>query len=271
MADLHSLRQPTDNGATADPDRQRAFADAARAAGLDPADRWVGGYVDYEWDHLRALLEVYGVRPEGLAALEFGCNMGASGVVLARLGAEVTGVDVDLAHVRIAQANIALHGVEERARAIHVADTRAMPFADGAFDLAIANSVLEYVAPDQLAEVMAEIHRVLRPGATLLICGTASRLAPREVHSRRWLVNYLPRTLDPLFGRALQRGLSPRHLARALRGRFEVRQGARWIAARRRLHGRASVPVTLVDRLGRMLGVAPGWLGPHIELVLRRI
>jgi ubiquinone/menaquinone biosynthesis C-methylase UbiE len=220
---------------------------------------------------LRALLEVYGIRPEGRAALEFGCNMGASGVVLARLGAEVTGVDVDPAHVRIAQANIALHGVERRARAIHVADTRAMPFADQAIDLAIANSVLEYVAPDQLHAVVGEIHRVLRPGATLVVCGTASRLAPREVHSRRWLVNYLPRALDPLFGRALQRGLSPRHLARALRGRFEVRQGARWIAARRRLHGRASVPVTLVDRLGRMLGVAPGWLGPHIELVLRRI
>jgi SAM-dependent methyltransferase len=252
-------------------DRQRAFAEAARAAGLDPADRWVGGYVDYEWDHLRALLEVYGIRPEGRAALEFGCNMGASGVVLARLGAEVTGVDVDPAHVRIANANIALHGVEERARAIHVADTRAMPFADQAFDLAIANSVLEYVAPDQLHAFVGEIHRVLRPGATLLVCGTASRLAPREVHSRRWLVNYLPRRLDPLFGRSLQRGLSPLHLARAIRGRFEVCEGDRWLAARRRLHRRASVPVKLVGWLAPALGIAPGWLSPNIELVLRRL
>lgn len=252
-------------------DLRRAFAEAARAAGLDPADRWVGGYVDYEWDHLRALLEVYGIQAEGRAALEFGCNVGASGVVLARLGAEVTGVDVDAAHVRIASANIALHGVEQRARAVHVADTRAMPFADGAFDLAVANSVLEYVAPDQLAAVMAEIHRVLRPGATLLVCGAASRLAPREVHSRRWLVNYLPRRLDPFFGRSPQRGLSPLDLARAIRGRFEVCEGERWLAARRRLHGRASLAMTLADRLARALGVAPGWLSPHIELVMRRV
>ena len=251
--------------------RQRAFAAAAVAAGLDPADRWVGGYVDYEWDHLRALLEVYGIRPEGQAAFEFGCNVGASGVVLARLGAEVTGVDVDPAHVRVANANIALHGVARRARAVPVADTRAMPFADGAFDLAVANSVLEYVAPGQLAAVIGEIHRVLRPGATLLVCGTASRVAPREAHSRKWLVNYLPRGLDPLFGRSLQRGLSPLHLARAIRGRFEVCQGDRWLAARRRLHGRASASMRLADRLARALGIAPGWLSPHIELVLRRL
>lgn len=256
---------------SASPDSWNAFAEAALVAGLDPADRWVGGYVDYEWAHLRALLEVYGIGPEGRAALEFGCNVGASGVVLARLGAEVTGVDVDPAHVRLADANFALHGVEPRARAVHVADTRAMPFAGGAFDLAVANSVLEYVAADQLHAVVGEIHRVLRPGATLLVCGTASRLAPREVHSRRWLVNYLPRAVDPLFGGALQRGLSPLGLARAIRGRFEVGESERWLAARHRLHGRVSVPMKLLDRLARTLGVAPGWLGPHIELVLRRV
>lgn len=252
-------------------DLSSAFAEAARAAGLDPADRWVGGYVDYEWNHLRALLEVYGIDPEGRAALEFGCNVGASGVVLARMGAEVTAVDVDPAHVRVANANFALRGVEQRGRAVHVADTRAMPFADEAFDLAVANSVLEYVAVDQLHAVVGEIHRVLRPGATLLVCGTASRLAPREVHSRRWLVNYLPRACDPLLGRNFQRGLSPSHLARAVHGRFEVRGSERWLAARRRLHGRASVAMNLADRVGRVLGVAPGWLGPHIELVLRRL
>jgi SAM-dependent methyltransferase len=252
-------------------DLQRTFAAAAKAARLDPSDRWVGGYVDYEWQHLRALLEVYGIRADGRTALEFGCNVGASGVVLARLGAGVIGVDVDPAHVRVANANIALHGMEQRAHAIHVPDTRAMPFADGAFDLAVANSVLEYVAPDQLAGVLDEIHRVLRTGATLLVCGTASRLAPREIHSGKWLVNYLPRAVDPLLGRCLQRGLSPLHLARAIRGRFETKEGDRWLVARRRLHGRASLAVRLVDRCARSFGIAPGWLGPHIELVLRRV
>ena len=263
----------------ADPARQMAeprdararFRAAARAAGLDPDDPWVGGYADYERNHLRPLLGVYGIDPAGLAALEFGCNVGASSVVLARLGAQVTGVDVSEPHVRLAEANIALHGLERRARAQHVPDTSALPFADGAFDMALANSVLEYVDPAQLAGVVGELHRVLRPGATLLVCGTASRLAPREVHSRAWLTNYVPRFVDPLLGSSPQRGLSPWALARALRGRFVVTRAGDWLAARRVLHGRASLPVRLVDALGRTTGVAPGWLGPHIELVLRRL
>ena len=248
-----------------------AFRAAARAAGFDPDDRWVGGYVDYEWRHLRALLQAYGIQPLGRQALEFGCNVGASSVVLARLGARVTGVDVDPANVRIAQANLALNDIDDMASAVHVPDTRALPFADGAFDLALANSVLEYVATSELAEVIGELHRVLRPGATLFVCGTASRLAPREIHSRRWLVNFLPRLFDPWLGASPQRGLSPLLLARAIRGKFLAVEGERWLVARTRLHGGASLPVKLVDHLGRGLGIAPGWLSPNIELVLRRV
>ena len=155
------------------------FRAIARDMGLDPDNRWVGGYVDYEWEHLRPVLAAYGIAPAGLEVLEFGCNYGASGIVMARLGAKVTGVDVDAANVRLANANVALHGVEDRAAALHVPDTRTMPFAEGSFDLVVANSVLEYVAPHELAAVIAEIHRVTKPGGQLLVLGTASRIAPR--------------------------------------------------------------------------------------------
>ncbi|MEL1249810.1 class I SAM-dependent methyltransferase [Aurantiacibacter gilvus] len=256
--------------AEADPVHREEFRAIARELGLDPDDRWVGGYVDYEWEHLRPVLAAYGIDPADKTALEFGCNYGASGIVLARLGAQVTGVDVDSGNIRLARANVAMHGADAAMSVLHVPDTRTMPFEDAQFDLVIANSVLEYVAPEQLDAVMAEIHRVMKPGGQMLVLGTASRLAPREVHSGRWLVNYLPRAVDRLVGKDWQRGLKPWHLARTLHGRFTATAEDSWIAARSGVHGQPSAPVRLVNRLARITGRAPGWLSPNIELLLRR-
>lgn len=203
------------------------FERLARAAGMNPADRWVGGYADYEWMHLRLLLASYGVAVKGKDVLEFGCNVGASSVVLAALGGRLVAVDISAGNVSITQANLARHGVGARARTVHVDDTRHMPFPAGAFDFILANSVLEYVDPDHVDGVVAELHRLLRNGGRLLICGTASRIAVREIHSRRWLVNYLPRAFDRLWGRPLQRGLSPLLLAASVRGRFADVTGPR--------------------------------------------
>lgn len=256
------------------PDRagaaQRRFEAAARTAGMAPEDRWVGGYAEYEWAHLRPLLGAYGIDPKGLAVLELGCNVGGSSVVLAALGARVTGVDVDARAVAIADANLARHGLSGRGQALHVADTRALPFPDACFDVALANSVLEYVSPRQLDGVVAELHRVLRPGGRLLICGTASRLAPREGHSGRWLVNYLPTAADRLTGRPLQRGLAPWRLRRALAGRFRDQTGGGWARARAAIHGHLSPAARVADRAARSLGLSPGWFAPYIELLLRR-
>ncbi|WAT18802.1 class I SAM-dependent methyltransferase [Aurantiacibacter sp. MUD11] len=251
--------------------RESTFCRTARDLGLDPDDRWVGGYVDYEWEHLRPVLAAYRIEHAGRTVLEFGCNYGASGIVLARLGAQVTGVDVSADKVRLAQANILLHAMEQSMSAQHVPDTRELPFEGERFEFVIANSVLEYVAPEHLDAVMAEVHRVLRPGGQLLVLGTASRLSPREVHSGRWLVNYLPRAVDRVAGKDLQRGLSPRLLARTLEGRFEVVAKDRWLAARQAVHGKLSLPVRAVGKLAEALGMAPGWLSPNIELLLKRL
>jgi SAM-dependent methyltransferase len=255
---------------------QQAFVEAARVAGLNPDDPWIGGYSDYEWDHLRPLLAVYELdmrrKNKPLRVLEFGCNAGGSLVVMAALGADVTGIDVAAEMVSIANANVGRHGLAHTARAQHVADTRALPFADSSFDLVVANSVLEYVAPDHLDAIARELHRVTAYGAQLFICGTASRLAPREIHSGRWLVNYIPRVLDTLiYGGPAQRGLSPLFLAKVMRGRFVDVSAGRWAVGRKAIHRGISKGARAVVWVGRIIGVSPGWLPPNIELLLRRV
>jgi len=248
----------------------RDFEALARKAGMEPSDLWVGGYADYEWRHLRLLLRAYGLHPQGQDILEFGCNVGASSVVLAALGGRVTAVDVSADAAAIADANLRRHGLDAAATVLHVADTRGLPFPSASFDMVLANSVLEYVEPDHLDAVLAELHRLLRPGGRMLICGTASRLAPREVHSRRWFVNYLPRGVDRLLGRSLQRGICPAHLARSLSGRFEAVGRDLWLEARGAIHGEPSLAMRAVARMARLLGISPGWLAPNIELLLEK-
>lgn len=248
---------------------QRRFEAAARAAGIDPDDRWVGGYAAYEWDHLRRALDAYGVVVAGRDAIEFGCNVGGSSVVLAALGARLSAADIDADLIPVAQANLDRHGLSGVIR--HIGSDGRLPFEDASLDLAIANSVLEYVDPAKLDQAIGELCRILRPGGRLFICGTASRLALLERHSRRWFVNLLPRGIDRLTGRTLQRGLSPWLLARCLRGRFVVDSGARqWLAARRAIHGRSGIAAHILASVGRASGVGPGWFAPYIELLLRK-
>ena len=249
---------------------QKLFEEAARTAGYDPHDKWVGSYVEYEWTHLRPLLGVYGFNPAGLHVLEFGCNVGASSIVMAAMGGNVTAIDVDEQMIAISGANLLRHNLKDCVEIVHVTDTRAQPFADESFDLVLANSVLEYVAPDELPAILKEIHRVMKPSGRMLLCGTASRLAPREIHSGRWFVNYLPRWIDRLVDKKLQRGLSPFHLAKSLQGRFAVVPGGYWLNGRLAVHSSLSFSVRGFEWICRAIGIEPGWLAPNIELLLRK-
>jgi len=111
--------------------------------------------------------------------------------------------------VALARVNAERYGVHDRIQFLTRDPTRPLPFEDAAFDVVSCNSVLEYISDDQLAATQGELHRVLKPGGLLLIMGTSNRLWPRELHSRQWLSNYVPRFLDRLLPARLRRGLSP--------------------------------------------------------------
>src|SRR5262249_11833704 len=109
------------------------FRSAARRFSLDPDNRWVGGYVDLQWDRGRHVFECSGIPIVRAEALEFGCNIGATSIVLAVLGAHVTAVDIDSRYVELARLNAASYGVEDRIDFLHLTDTTRLPFPDGFF------------------------------------------------------------------------------------------------------------------------------------------
>lgn len=259
------------------PSGDQAFREIAAEMGLSPDDVWAGGYAEYEWQHSRHAFETLGIPIAGAEVLEFGCNVGASTVVLAALGARVTAVDVDDAVLRLARANIARYGIAGSVSLHHVRDTSHLPFKDAQFDLVCCNSVLEYVPNAQLAAVKTEIDRVLKPDGILFITGTSSRLWPREVHSGRWLVNWLPRRLDRFFGRpGYQRGVWPWEIRYGYGSQYRNLdwndQGAAWIRARR-LRGLKGWPLArlmVLNAAARLFRTSAGMLTPNIAVRLQK-
>jgi len=246
--------------------------------GYDPDDRWVGGYVPVAWEEARHLIAAYAGDVTGAALLEFGCNYAATSIVAAAMGARVTGVDVDADAIALARCNAARHGFADRIELCHVADTRRLPFDDASFDIILCISVLEYVAPDHLPAVLAELARVLKPGGLMIVSGTASRLAPREVHSGRWLVNYWPRALDRRLLRRdvpLQRGVNPLPILRAFRDWENLDltdRGARWCAARAAMGQSAAKlkAARLIARLTSLFGLSIGMAGSSFSATWRK-
>lgn len=107
-----------------------------------------------------AVVIEYGL-PRG-TGLDLGCGDGKlMRILLDAAGAapDLVGVDIDPLETRDAAAS----GVYRR---VHTVPGAAIPELDASFDFAFSNSVLEHIP--ELDPVMAEVARVLRPGAPFI-------------------------------------------------------------------------------------------------------
>ena len=142
----------------------------------------------------------------GERVLDLGCGGGGVCRAVARLvtpGGSVVGIDCSPAAVALAARLSA--GPARVAPTFAVADGHDLPFADGSFDAAVCVSVLEFC--EDPIRVLAEIQRVLRPGARLTVANADEDTRVYNGHDRE-LGRRLARAIadrgrDPWLGRRL--------------------------------------------------------------------
>jgi SAM-dependent methyltransferase len=116
----------------------------------------------------RIAADVAAVAPDGARVLEVGCGPGHLATRLAHHRFDVTGLDLDPAMIARARANTS-RAVNRGGRqpSFLVGDVAALAFPDRSFDLVISTLSMHHWADP--AAGLAEIGRILRPGARALI------------------------------------------------------------------------------------------------------
>jgi SAM-dependent methyltransferase len=130
----------------------------------------------------RIAADAAAAAPAGARVLEVGCGPGRLSIRLARQhGLDVTGLDLDPAMIGRARANAARPGNGGvLGPTFVVGDVAALAFPDGSFDLVVSTLSMHHWADP--AAALAEIGRVLRPGARALIWDFGPGARPFHPH-----------------------------------------------------------------------------------------
>jgi len=140
--------------------------------GVDPDHPTVEALAPYDQFHgrgLEATAEVAGLIQPVAAdhLLDIGSGIGGPARYFAsRFGCRVTGIDLTREFCEVARHLTRLLGLEGRVT-FEVGNALTMPFADGTFDAAYSMNVSMNIADK--AAFYREIHRVLKPGACLVL------------------------------------------------------------------------------------------------------
>jgi len=144
--------------------------------GVDPDHPSMEALAPYDQFHgrgLEATLEMAGLMQAGPAdhILDVGSGIGGPARYFAnRFGCRVTGIDLTPEFCEVARHLTRLLDLEDRI-AFEVGDALAMPFPDASFDGAYSMNVSMNIADK--GRFYREVHRVLKPGAWLVLSEVA--------------------------------------------------------------------------------------------------
>jgi SAM-dependent methyltransferase len=155
------------------------------------SDEFIRRELDRADMHRRRLIPLLAKVGRAERILDFGCGSGGTTIALALSESlspsEVIGTDVNAHAVAAARVRAQGCGVQTIAK-FRAIEPGRLPFADGAFDLVVAVSVLEFItSASARQDTVEELGRVVRPGGFVFIASPRPSL--REYHTNRWLAD----------------------------------------------------------------------------------
>ncbi|GAA3243107.1 hypothetical protein GCM10017691_47680 [Pseudonocardia petroleophila] len=147
----------------------------------DDHERFFAAYDAWRYDqegHIPACLDRFDFRDKRV--LEIGLGQGAESEQLIRRGARWSGLDLTAESVDRVRTRLALRDLPHVD--LRQGSATAIPWPDASFDVVFSHGVLHHV-PD-IRTAQAEIHRVLRPGGTLVAMLYARRSLNYQVSIR---------------------------------------------------------------------------------------
>ena len=102
-------------------------------------------------------------RHRGKRILEVGVGAGTDHLQWARAGCDCHGVDLTDAGIATTRAHLAVHGLTSNLQRV---DAEVLPFPDASFDLVYSWGVIHHSQHPE--RIIAEIHRVLKPGGVFI-------------------------------------------------------------------------------------------------------
>jgi cyclopropane fatty-acyl-phospholipid synthase-like methyltransferase len=146
-----------------DPPLQNKTASQVVAAGYDRAAE---AYADLEtttaWPRMRWLHKVLNQLSPGSALLDLGCGSGNPADIEIAKQHHVTGVDVSLTQITLAQKYV------PTGHFIH-ADVATITFPEASFDAVVSFYTLEHLPRTEHARILHNIHHWLRPDGYFLL------------------------------------------------------------------------------------------------------
>lgn len=143
------------------------------SAFLDGVDEWIGmlGRLrDVVRQHVVAaqlaeILHQHGPRPARV--LDVGCGQGTQGLLLARAGHDVTGLDISADLLARFEADLAMEPADVRSRVhvLHGLGEEAPRLTTGRFDVVVCHGVLMYL--EDIATMVRALSLVASPAATM--------------------------------------------------------------------------------------------------------